>query len=561
MARAKQRVWTTACTDWEKRIVARRSLIPFKPLFPNEARDGIEQLKQLQIVDAPNSPLIGEVGREWIYDFAGAIFGSYDRQTGVQLIREFMLHVSKKNWKSGLAASIMTTILVRNWRKSAEFLILAPTVEVANNSFMPARDMITADEDLSDIFHIQEHIRTITHRETKASLKVIAADSEAVGGKKASVVLIDELWLFGKKAGAENMLREATGGLASRPEGLVIYLTTQSDEPPAGVFRSKLQYARKVRDGLVDDPKFLPVLYEFPAAMVERKEYLDPAKFYVTNPNLGASVDAEFLERELHKAQESGQESLVGFLAKHLNVEIGLALQSDRWTGADYWQDATDTTLTLDEVIERSEVLTIGIDGGGLDDLFGLGVLGRDGTTGEWLHWGHAWAHKTVLEQRKSEAPRLLGFAEDGDLTIVEEPDQDLAEITEVCSRCEQSGKLDQIGIDQVGIGGLIDALIAAEIDEKRLVAISQGWRLTGAIKTAERKLKSRGLRHGGSKLMAWCVGNARVEPRGNAITITKQAAGKAKIDPLMALFNAVDLMSRNPAPKGALVTEDLLVL
>jgi phage terminase large subunit-like protein len=54
---------------------------------------------------------------------------------------------------------------------------------------------------------------------------------------------------------------------------------------------------------------------------------------------------------------------------------------------------------------------------------------------------------------------------------------------------------------------------------------------------------------HGGQRLMAWCVGNAKVEPRGNAILITKQASGTAKIDPLMAMFDAVSLMALNPAP------------
>ena len=94
----------------------------------------------------------------------------------------------------------------------------------------------------------------------------------------------------------------------------------------------------------------------------------------------------------------------------------------------------------------------------------------------------------------------------------------------------------------------ILDALADAGIAQDKVLGISQGWRLGGAIKTTERKLAEGQLLHGGRAMMNWCVGNARVEPKGNSILITKQASGFAKIDPLMALFNAVSLMALNPA-------------
>lgn len=541
--------WTTANPEWEKRIVEGGSLVPFSPLFPDEAAAGLEVMRMLRIVDAPGSPTIGESCAPWVLDFAAAVFGSYDPESGRRLIREFFLMVPKKASKSTIAAAIMMTLLLRNWRQSAELIVIAPTVEVAQNAFAPARDMVKHDEELSELLHVQEHVRTITHRTTGATLKIVAADSNTVAGKKASFVLVDEVHQFGSMATAEGMLREATGGLAARPEGAILYLTTQSDQPPAGVFKSKLDYARGVRDGVVKDDRFLPVIYEFPEHMIQAGEHKNPANFHLVNPNMGYSVDREFLEREFQKAEVDGESSMRGFLAKFLNVEIGMNLRSDRWAGADFWEQQA-TTLTLDDVLSRSEVVSIGIDGGGLDDLLGLAIAGREKGTGNWLLWTHAWAHPSVLERRKSEASRFHDFASDGDLTLVKHVGDDVHEVADLCSRVYQTGLLDKIGCDQAGIGAIVQAIVEADVPEDALIGISQGWKLTGAIKTAERKLAEGALWHAGQPLMAWCAGNAKVEPRGNAIMITKQAAGTAKIDPLMAAFNAITLLSLNPASR-----------
>ena len=547
--------WSTACLDWERRIVAGESLVPIPPLFPAEAERALSYLKALKLVDTAGQLTMGEAGRQWFFDFCGAIFGAYDAETGNRLINDFFLLVSKKNNKSGGAASIMLTALLLNWRMSGEYQILAPTIEVAGNSFKPAADMVHADEELDALLHVQNNIRTITHRDTGATLKIIAADEETVGGKKTIGTLVEEVWLFGKKPKAESMLREALGGMASRPEGFVIWISTHSDEPPAGIFKTKLSYFRDVRDGKISDPKSLGVLYEFPQAMIEAKAYEDPKNWGITNPNLGASVGLPFLLSQHEKDRIAGPQSLAGFYAKHLNVEIGQSLRSDRWEGADIWVKGSRKDITLELILSVSDAVIVGIDGGGLDDLLGLTVLGRHSVTREWLAWNRAWAHPIVLERRKEIATKLRDLEKAGDLVIVSSLPDDLTQVADIVARVDDTGLLAMVGLDQVGIGGIVDVLADRNISNvegqpPRIVGVSQGWKLNGAIKTVARKLVDGTFKHAGQELMSWAVGNARIVLVGNAVTITKQAAGVAKIDPLMSLFNAATLMATNPGPR-----------
>jgi phage terminase large subunit-like protein len=565
--------WTTACPDWEQRIVERRTLVPFAPLFPQAAADALDVFKSLRMVDVAGRPTFGEACEPFVFDFVGAIFGAYDADSGHRLISEFMLLISKKNGKSTIAAGIMLTALIINWRDLAELIILAPTKEVALNSYKPAAAMVRADPVLTELLHVADHQRSITHRDTKAELKVVAADSETAGGKKAGFVLVDELWLFGKQANAESMFEEATGGLASRPEGFVVYLTTHSDELPAGVFKDKLAYFRDVRDGKIDDPSVFGMLFEWPEALIESQAYLQPENFYVTNPNIGRSTSEAFISGKLKKAA-GGEEDADGdtgsmqvVLAKYLNVEIGLRLRRDRWRGADYWEAAGDATLTLDSLLERVEVAVVAGDGGGLDDLYGLCVGGREKATDRWLYWFKAWCWPEVLKRRKAIASLLEGFAKDGDLVIcterppvgIEADDyvlpQDIAEFVAICVKVKESGKLPEnaaIGLDAAMASDLTDALEAAGFtvadgQKGEVVAIGQGFRLMSAIVGLARKLKFGGAVHSGSRMMAWCVGNAKEEQGRQSVMINKYANGAAKIDPLMAGFNATKLLETNP--------------
>jgi phage terminase large subunit-like protein len=360
-------------------------------------------------------------------------------------------------------------------------------------------------------------------------------------------VLLDELHVIATAHDADRVIGQLRGGLLPNPEGFLLTITTQSERPPSGVFRSELIKARKVRDGFALLP-ILPMLYEFPDGI----DCKDPANWWMVMPNNGRSVSVDRLVPDYEAAVEAGDAELARWASQHLNVEIGLALKTDRWRGADHWLAATNPTLTLAGLLGRSEVVTIGIDGGGLDDLLSVAVLGREASERRWLSWSRSWAHATVLERRKSEAPRLRDFERDGDLVIVDAMEDAFTEVAALCAEVDQSGLLAQIGLGPMGVGAIVDALAEVGIaGNDRVVGIPQGWTLNGAIKTAEVKLASGALVHAAQLAMDWAVSNAKAEPKGNGITITKQAAGTGKIDPVLALFDAVALMSRNPEARG----------
>lgn len=546
-------LWSTAVPDWVDRFRERRSLVPPLPLWDEQAGKALRIFKRLRVPDLVGMPTYGEVCGPWVFDLVAAIFGSLDPETKRRMLREIFLLVPKKNGKSAIAAAIILTAAIMNERPEAELLLIAPTMTIAKIAFKQIWGMVRADPELEKRFHVREHMRTITHLVTRAEIAVKAADSDVITGGKAAYTLIDETHEFAKKSSAEGVFVELRGALASRPEGFLMQITTQSKEAPAGVFKAELDRARAVRDGKLDLP-VLAVLYELPRSVA--KDWKNPATWGLVNPNLGRSVDPQFLADQLTRAEADGIAALALLASQHFNVEIGVGMRAQSWVGARYWAKAGLPGLTFDELLFRSEVIVAGIDGGGLDDLLALGLIGRDRVSKEWLSWAHAWAHPEVLTTRKDIAPRLQDFAAAGDLTILgeDDPTGDVTGLADFVEKVLSTGLLPEkaaIGLDPYAVSAIVDELAGRGIEDEQLAAIGQGTRLSPAIWGMERKLKDGTFRHGNQPLMDWVLGNAKSEVRGSATMITKETSGKGKIDPLMSLFDAFILMSRNPVAGG----------
>lgn len=556
-----------SCPDWEARLRAGR--VPIRDGIPIDAARGdraVRAFNMLRLADVSGTPTMAEAGGEWFLEIVRVMFGALDPTTAARWIRELFLLVPKKNSKTTNGALMMLTALILNERPSAPFALMAPVQDTASEAFEVAAGAIDLDPVLSRKLHVRNHLKTIVHRETKADLQIMTFDPDVLTGKKFCGALLDEVHVIAKNAKASKAIRQIRGGMVPYPEAFFAMITTMPDDPPVGVMKAELAKARDIRDG-IRQGSMLPVLYEMPRSMQEKPKdggpepWRDPSTWHLVTPNLGRSVTIEVLRELYDDACAKGEDEVRGWASQHLNIEIGLALRSDRWVGADFWEEQGDPQVDLDTLLERSEVVAVGIDGGGLEDLLGLSVVGRDKETREWLSWSRAWVHRSMLERRKHEAVALEDFAAAGDLVLVDELGRDVDELAAIVARIHAAGKLKagdpkkptpMIGADPYGVGGILDAIVQAGVPQELITGISQGWKLGAAIKTTERKLAEGILVHGARPLMAYCVGNARVEPKGNSILITKQASGAGKIDPLMALFNAVSLMSLNPEPPRA---------
>jgi phage terminase large subunit-like protein len=542
-------MWDTSCLDWKDRIREGRSLLPDLPLNRAMSDDAVYIFDHLRLPDVPGMPLLKDAAGEWFRDAVRALFGSYDPSTRQRMIRELFILVPKKNSKTTYSAALMLVAMFMSQRPRAEFLLVAPTQEVAELAFSQAVGMIEADEVLAKKCHIQGHIKKISYRKTGAYLKIKSFDPRVVTGTKAAGVLMDETHVIAEAHDADRVMGQLRGGLTSQPEGFLVQITTQSERPPAGVFLAELRKAREVRDGLLKAP-ILPMLYEFP----EGVDWKDPANWFMVLPNRDRSITVQRLREDYAQAQSAGPEELARWASQHLNIQIGLQLMFDSWAGASFWLQSADERITFDHILEVCEAVAVGIDGGGFDDLLGLTVVGRERATGRWLSWSRAWVHEIGLERRKSEAPRYRDLIAADDLVLVRNEDShaDIREVADYVERVYLAGLLAGIGVDPVCISDTIDEIESRNISKDLIIAIPQGWRMAGFIQTTERRLAAGELVHAQQPIMDWCVGNSKIESRGNAILVTKAVSGRGKIDPVAALFDAVAIMSQNPQVAGS---------
>lgn len=554
-----------ACPDWWEKIRAGQTPMADVPVNETKAAKALAFFKRLQLPDVPGNPTMEEACGDWFFDILVVFLASEDPETKARLVWELLCMVPKKNSKSTYVAGLALTALYMEETPNGQMLLIGPSQNISERCFEQAAGMIRLNEKLEAIFKIQESLKEITRYKTNTTLSVKTFGTKILTGEIPLLTIIDELHELGKVNGAARVMQQIRGGGITQQGGQVLFITTQSDQAPTGVWKTELDKARDIRDGKAGRSSImLPVLYEFPAPLQkDQKFWRNDKNWPLVLPNLGKSINGQRLIDDYENNGRLTPETEQIWVSQHLNIQIGLGLSGETWLGAQYWEGCADTRLTLEALLSVCDVVTMGIDGGGLDDLLGAAVIGRHADTRQWLIWAKAWCDPIVLERRKDIAEVLRDFAADGDLVICERPGQAHEELADLVSQVKATMLLPEeagIGLDHGQVAPVLEALAEREITGPVLVGIRQGGGLRGPIWNMELKLQAKQVAHCGRPMMDWVIGNAKATRVASMVVIEKVQQGTAKIDPLIAILNAAELMGRNPvAPPPPVDFDDWL--
>ena len=548
-----------SCPDWNTRLSKRQFPLDvdkfLKDMNQERANKAVEIFQRLRLPDVPGTPaMTEEVVGTWTLNILRLLAGAtwlMDDGRIVSQVSSALISIPKKNSKSSYSAGFMLTLMMMSIRPNATFVIVAPTQRIAQLAYDQACGFIRATPGLERRFHIQQHLKKITFEGNKCTLSVISLDSNTITGIKASCVLIDEGWLMGSE-NDQRVMTQLRGAAAAITESMVLIISTMSDKPASGFWKQELALARAVRDGKSAIEGLLPLIWEpDPKDMKRIEDVCLPEVWERCNPNIGRSVNLDFLKRSFKSVMSTGNnDEILRWLSQHTNAEISQFETSadSQWPGAASWANCADEKVSWDWILKNCTRVAFGFDGGGAIDLTSAAVLGYIPDDDTLYVATKSWCYQSLIDTYPNEGVIQDGV-KDGHIKVIE-PGEEVEELTQILLEYYDLNAYGFMGlaVDPAGIAQeLHNALTHAGLPADKVVSVKQGFGLRAGWLHLYRRAKSGKLKHPGDAVLSWAVANARQDPMTQLVA-KKYSTSGSKIDPIVAVATGAMLALNPPA-------------
>lgn len=474
--------------------------------------------------------------RRWQEDLIRRLFGTL-QPDGLRQYRTAYVEIPRKNGKTELAAAIALYLLMGDGEMAPEVYGAAVDLEQASLAYSVAAQMIRNDPELLQRVEVIPSRKRIVHYVSGGFYRAIPADAPSAHGYNTSGLVYDEL----HAAPDRELWDVLTTSQGARRQPLNFVITTAGYDKHSICWELHA-YAEKVRDGLIDDPTFLPVIYGAPA----EADWLDERVWHAVNPALGDFRSLEEMRIMARQAREIPARQNT-FRRLYLNQWTE---SETRWLDGAAWAACAGPVpwTALPEALAGRRVW-IGLDLSSTTDLTAALIVAPAGDALDVA--AHFWLPENRLRQRvdRDRVPYDV-WVRAGALTLTPGDVVDYAHIRAWVAAQASRYAVEEVAFDPWNATGLITQL---QDDGATCVEVRQGFAsLSAPAKELEKLVTARQLRHGGHPVLAWCAANVvvRQDPAGNLKP--DKAKSTERIDGVIALVTALArvLQTSSGAPR-----------
>lgn len=444
---------------------------------------------------------------------------------GRRRYRECLLYVARKNGKTPFATGIMLLVAYTDQEAAAMLFSAAADREQAALVLRHAEGMIRQDPELEERAEIFKSAKSIEFDGGAGPVfRSLSSEAGTKHGLNVHFAIIDEVHAHDNR----ELLDVLVTGTASRHQWLVIYTTTADFDRPS-ICNEVHGRASKIRDGIIDDPSFLPVIYETPKDM----DWTTEEAWRRANPNLGVSVQLDWLERECAKAKDTpGYEATFRRLhCNQITQSVSVWLNMQRWddcTGPIAWRDLPQAM--------KGRSCYLGLDMASTDDIAAAVLVFRE--TIDDRPWytlvPRFWIPEAQAKKRAQQA-RLpyLEWIQQGAMQQTEGDTIDQGAVMRDLRAWRTEYDIREAPTDPFDATWLMNQL---QEDGVTVVSVPQRFaNMTSGAKELEACIRDGRILHGGHPVLRWMASNAMIQASGDGQIRPSKKRSTEKIDGITA--------------------------
>nr|WP_278436663.1 terminase TerL endonuclease subunit [Brucella anthropi] len=459
---------------------------------------------------------------------------------GNRRVRRAILSVARKNGKTAIIAAIALAHLIGPEAiKNGEIYSAANDREQAGQVFKFLRQLIDADEELSQVLDIVPSTKTVVCKQNGSFYRALSADAGTKHGLNPSVWIYDEL----AQSRNQELYEVMNTSQGARKEPLGIVISTQSPDPEHPL--SKL-----IDDGLVaNDATVLVHLY----CADDEAEIMDEDSWKAANPALGDFRSVEDLSALAIQASRMPSME-ASFRNLYLNQRVD---QNSPLIPRSEWKACqTGDTLMLGEDIY------LALDLSGVHDLTSL--VGISATVGvERVKAWHWKPHDFLYDHAKRDRAPYDLWAKDGwletppgraiDYSYVASRIAEIREDYSIRGLAYDRWRIEQLLVEfqRIGVDAFIEGKDKPFDGALRLVPWGQGYRdMSPAVEALEASFIHRRFKHDGNPVLAFCFANAIAVSDASGNRKLDKSKTRFRIDGAVATAMAAGLKAREVEPE-----------